>query len=127
MRHAIEDSATRVKQQMKKMMDRKVQAVHQRLDVFELWVIDRPAPTTDVSVFLKELASLRADIDTLLTPRETDLESAPTASTNDTMFDALFKDEIQPPTSSHHAGKHPRSSRASNDTEVGRACKRERQ
>jgi len=40
MRHAIEDSATRVEQRMEMMIDRKVQAVRQCFDAFELRVLD---------------------------------------------------------------------------------------
>jgi len=59
------------------MLDHKVQVVHQRLDAFELNVLERPAPTTDVSASWMELTSLRADLNTLLVPPDTKVESAP--------------------------------------------------
>uniref|UniRef100_M1DEE5 Uncharacterized protein n=1 Tax=Solanum tuberosum TaxID=4113 RepID=M1DEE5_SOLTU len=43
------------------------------------------------------------------------------------MLDALFGDEMPPPISSCHAGKRPRSIRASNNNETGRVSKRELQ
>uniref|UniRef100_M1DYY6 Integrase core domain containing protein n=1 Tax=Solanum tuberosum TaxID=4113 RepID=M1DYY6_SOLTU len=118
---------TRVEKRMEHMMDRKVQAVHQRLDAFELRVLERPAPTTNVSAFHMELASLRADLDTLLALPETEPNSAPTSSVDYTVLDALFGDEMPPHSSSRHHGMRPRSSRASDDTKAGRASKRERQ
>uniref|UniRef100_M1DIH2 Integrase core domain containing protein n=1 Tax=Solanum tuberosum TaxID=4113 RepID=M1DIH2_SOLTU len=110
---------------MENMMDQKVQAIHKRLDAFELRVLERPTPTTDVSAFRTELSSLQTDLDTLLAPPETEPESASTTSIDNMMLDALFGDEIRPPSSSRHAGKYPRSSRAIDDTEAGRVIKRE--
>uniref|UniRef100_M1DIG7 Integrase core domain containing protein n=1 Tax=Solanum tuberosum TaxID=4113 RepID=M1DIG7_SOLTU len=112
---------------MEQMMDRKVQAVHQHLDAFELRVLERPAPTIDVYAFRMDLASLQANLDALLALPEVEPESAPTAPIDDTVLDALIEDEMPPSDSSRHAGKHPRSSRTSDDTEAGRARKRERQ
>jgi len=41
------------------------------------------------------------------------------------MLDALFRDEMPPHASSCNAGKRPRSSRASDETEAGRSSKKE--
>uniref|UniRef100_M1E0X8 Integrase core domain containing protein n=1 Tax=Solanum tuberosum TaxID=4113 RepID=M1E0X8_SOLTU len=127
MQRVIEESPTRVEQLMEQMMDCKVQAVHQLLDAFELRVLEQPAPSTNVSAFRKELASLRADLDILLARPETKPESAPTTLVDDTVLDALLGDDMPPPSSSHRAGKSPRSSRDSEDTLAERARKRERQ
>uniref|UniRef100_M1DIZ9 Integrase core domain containing protein n=1 Tax=Solanum tuberosum TaxID=4113 RepID=M1DIZ9_SOLTU len=86
-----------------------------------------PAPTTNVSSFRMELASLRANLDTVLALPETEPKSASTAPVDNMVLDALFGDEMTPPTSSRHAGKLPRSSRAFDNTEVGRSSKRESQ
>lgn len=51
---------------MEHMMDRKIQANHKCLDGFELTVMLRHAPTIDVTTFQIELASLRADVVSLL-------------------------------------------------------------
>uniref|UniRef100_M1DGE0 Integrase core domain containing protein n=1 Tax=Solanum tuberosum TaxID=4113 RepID=M1DGE0_SOLTU len=66
MRKLIVDSEVRVKKRMEAKMDHKVQAVHKRLDAFELRVLERPAYTTDMSSFRIELASLRAVVDAIL-------------------------------------------------------------
>uniref|UniRef100_M1DEE0 Integrase core domain containing protein n=1 Tax=Solanum tuberosum TaxID=4113 RepID=M1DEE0_SOLTU len=95
MQNAIEESATRVGQQMEQMMD--------------------------------QLASLQANLDALLTPPETEPESTPTTPVDDMVLDTLIRDEMTPPTSSHHTGKLPHYGRTSNDIEAGRAHKRERQ
>uniref|UniRef100_M1DKX6 Integrase core domain containing protein n=1 Tax=Solanum tuberosum TaxID=4113 RepID=M1DKX6_SOLTU len=125
MKWVIDESATRVEQRMEQMMDRKVQVVHQRLDAFELRVLERPAPTTYVSFFQTELASLWANLDTLIAPPETEPASAPMTPIDNMMFDALFGDEMPPLTYSLHAEKRPHSSWASDDTETVRVSKRE--
>uniref|UniRef100_M1DM43 Integrase core domain containing protein n=1 Tax=Solanum tuberosum TaxID=4113 RepID=M1DM43_SOLTU len=66
MRKLIDESEERVEKRMEAKTDQQVQAVHKRLDAFELRVLERPAPTTDMSFFRTELASLRADVDTIL-------------------------------------------------------------
>ncbi|KAK4713471.1 hypothetical protein R3W88_019378 [Solanum pinnatisectum] len=125
MQCTIAEFEASMEQRMEHMMDQKVQAIHKHLDAFELRVLKRPTPTTYVSSFQTELASLWADLNTLLAAPETEPESAPTTPIDNTTLDALFRDEMQSPTSSHHVGKHPRSSRASDDTEAGRVSKRE--
>uniref|UniRef100_M1D9I3 Integrase core domain containing protein n=1 Tax=Solanum tuberosum TaxID=4113 RepID=M1D9I3_SOLTU len=106
---------------MEQMMDHKVQAIHQCLDAFELRILERPSPTTDFSAFRMELASLWADLDTLLAPLEIEAESAPTTPVDNTVLNALFRDEMLPPNSSRHAGKIPAP------VVLGRISKTERQ
>uniref|UniRef100_M1DW87 Integrase core domain containing protein n=1 Tax=Solanum tuberosum TaxID=4113 RepID=M1DW87_SOLTU len=120
MQRAIEESATRVDQRMEQMMDRKVQTMHEPLDTFELCVLEQPSPTTNISAFQTKFNSLCTDLDTLLAPLETEPESSPMESVDNTVFDALFGDEMPLSTSSRHAGNRRRSSRASDDTEAGR-------
>uniref|UniRef100_M1D9N3 Integrase core domain containing protein n=1 Tax=Solanum tuberosum TaxID=4113 RepID=M1D9N3_SOLTU len=72
-------------------------------------------------------ADLVADVEQMQAPLETKHESAPTTPVDNTVSDALFEDEMPPPASSRNAGKLPHSSRAYDDTEVGRVSKRERQ
>uniref|UniRef100_M1DEC9 Integrase core domain containing protein n=1 Tax=Solanum tuberosum TaxID=4113 RepID=M1DEC9_SOLTU len=92
---------------MEQMMYRKVQSIHQRLDAFEIRVLEQPAHTTDVSVFQTELASLRADLDALLARPETEPRSAPMTPVDNTMLDSLFGDEMPPTNLYHHVGKRP--------------------
>ncbi|KAG5580774.1 hypothetical protein H5410_051401 [Solanum commersonii] len=66
MRKLIAESEEKVEKRIEEKTNQKVQAVHKRLDAFELRVLERPAPTTDMSSFWTELASLRADVDTIL-------------------------------------------------------------
>ena len=44
----------------------KIRALHQRLDAFDLRVIERPSPTIDLITLQEVVASLRADITTYL-------------------------------------------------------------
>uniref|UniRef100_M1DL59 Integrase core domain containing protein n=1 Tax=Solanum tuberosum TaxID=4113 RepID=M1DL59_SOLTU len=80
---------------MEHMMDHKVQALNQPLDAFERRVLERPAPTTDVSGFKTELASLRADLDTLLDPPETERESAPISPTGAAQRAFIMDEELR--------------------------------
>uniref|UniRef100_M1DQA7 Integrase core domain containing protein n=1 Tax=Solanum tuberosum TaxID=4113 RepID=M1DQA7_SOLTU len=75
---------------MEAKMDQKVQAVHKRLNPFELRVLERPDPTTDISSFRTELASLRADVDAILATPAVELQAAPFALGDDTVLGALF-------------------------------------
>uniref|UniRef100_M1DJ26 Integrase core domain containing protein n=1 Tax=Solanum tuberosum TaxID=4113 RepID=M1DJ26_SOLTU len=112
-----------MERRMEGMMDRKVQAVNKRLDAFELRVLERPAPTIYLSFFQAELASLRADVDAILSTPTFEPQDAPTALADDTVHDALFsgtaEEEFAP---THTKGKRHRSSR----TEEEKAHKRHR-
>ncbi|KAK4723882.1 hypothetical protein R3W88_026661 [Solanum pinnatisectum] len=122
--HAIAESEARMEQRTKHMMDHKVQAVHKRLYAFESIVLQRLAPTDDVTTLRKEVESLCADIIGLLVPPETEPEFTPTAPIDNMVVDALFGDEMLLPISSRHAGKRPCSSQTSDDIEAWRAHKR---
>ncbi|KAK4733799.1 hypothetical protein R3W88_008060 [Solanum pinnatisectum] len=71
MQKSIAESEARMERRMETMMDQKVQAIHKRQHAFELRVIERPTPTTDLFSFQTELDSLRADLDAIIgTPSE---------------------------------------------------------
>uniref|UniRef100_M1DKP5 Integrase core domain containing protein n=1 Tax=Solanum tuberosum TaxID=4113 RepID=M1DKP5_SOLTU len=113
---------------MERIMEKKVQDVHKRLNAFELHVLESPASIVDVSTFQQELSSLYADIDTLLpTPPKTELESAPNAPVDELVMTALFGNDMPPPDSSHAAGKGPCFGRTSDGAEAQRLKKNERQ
>ncbi|KAK4737437.1 hypothetical protein R3W88_001134 [Solanum pinnatisectum] len=112
---------------MEHRMDQKVQAIHSRMDAFELRVLERPAPTVEVSTLKKELEGLHANIVVLLAPPETEPEYAPTTPGDDVMMSALFGDNMLPPDSSPIAGKRPCSGCTSDDVKAPRLRKRERQ
>ena len=108
---------------MEAMMDRKVLAVNKRLDAFELRVLERSAPATDLSTLQVDLASLRTDVDVILAAPSVETQAAPTALADDTVLEALFSgtaDEGPAPT--HAKGKRHRSHR----TEEEKAHKRQR-
>uniref|UniRef100_M1DH81 Integrase core domain containing protein n=1 Tax=Solanum tuberosum TaxID=4113 RepID=M1DH81_SOLTU len=63
---------------MEKLMDQNTQAVHKRMDVFELRVLERSTKTIDLATFQTELASIHADVDALLAPPESAPEASPT-------------------------------------------------
>uniref|UniRef100_M1DKD1 Integrase core domain containing protein n=1 Tax=Solanum tuberosum TaxID=4113 RepID=M1DKD1_SOLTU len=114
MQHSIKESETHKEQ----MIDRKIQEVHKRLDAFQLSVLERPAPTIDVTTFQTELASLRADIDALLSPTETVTEVEPVVEEDEVVMTALFGDIMPPLDPSYVAGKRHYSDHTSNTEEA---------
>ncbi|KAG5605840.1 hypothetical protein H5410_027332 [Solanum commersonii] len=90
MQNSIVEFEARMERRMEGMMDRKVQTVNKSLDAFELRVLERSAPTIDLSSLQAELASLRTDIDAILTAPTVEPQAAPTTLADDTMLDALF-------------------------------------
>ena len=90
MRKLNAESEERVGKRMEAKTDQKVQAVHKRLDAFELRVLERPALTTDMSSFRTELASLRADVDAILATPAVEPQATPFALGDDTVLGALF-------------------------------------
>ncbi|KAG5586154.1 hypothetical protein H5410_046588 [Solanum commersonii] len=66
MQKSIAKSEARVERLIEGMMDRKLQAVNNRLDAFELRVLERPAPAIDLSTLQADIASLRSDVETIL-------------------------------------------------------------
>ncbi|KAG5590369.1 hypothetical protein H5410_040883 [Solanum commersonii] len=66
MQKLIAKSEARVERRMEDMIDRKVQAVNNRLDAFELRVLERPTPAIDLSALQADIASLRSDVETIL-------------------------------------------------------------
>ncbi|WMV46721.1 hypothetical protein MTR67_040106 [Solanum verrucosum] len=103
MQRSIEES----KAPMERMMDAKIQAVHKRLDAFKLRVLERHAPTIDVTTFRMELARLRSDVDALLSPAETVSKTAPEV---EVVMTSLFGDTMPPLDPSCATGKRHRSS-----------------
>ncbi|KAK4713502.1 hypothetical protein R3W88_019409 [Solanum pinnatisectum] len=83
MQKSIAEFKARMEWRMETMMDQKVQAVHKLLDSFELRVLERPTPATDLSSFQTELKSLRADLDAIIATPIDEPESAPTALADD--------------------------------------------
>ncbi|WMV37857.1 hypothetical protein MTR67_031242 [Solanum verrucosum] len=109
---------------MEWMMDTKIQGVHKCLDAFELRVLESLAPTIDVTTFQTELARLRSDVDALLDPAKTVLETTHVDEADDVVMTTLFGDTMPPPDPSHVAGKHHRSSDHTFDTEEARRAKK---
>uniref|UniRef100_M1DFB2 Integrase core domain containing protein n=1 Tax=Solanum tuberosum TaxID=4113 RepID=M1DFB2_SOLTU len=111
---------------MEHMMDQKIEAVHKRLDAFEMRVLEGPpVPTIDVTTFQQELATLCADVAALLGPLETEPESSATAVEDNVLLTTLFDNVIPPPNSSCAAGKRHRSILTSDDAKVQRLRKNE--
>ena len=87
--------------------ERKIAEVHQRLDAFELCVLDRPVPPVDVSTLQAAIDNLRADIDTILDARVSESEAPSVEPAQDTALAALFAtSEIPPPPPREHAKRH---------------------
>ena len=100
MQKSIAESEAR----MERQMQRKIAEVNQRLDAFELRVLARPAPPVDVSTLQAAVASLRADIATILATRVS--ESVEPAE--DTVLAALFPTPDIPPSSPRESAKRRR-------------------
>ncbi|KAG5579575.1 hypothetical protein H5410_050202 [Solanum commersonii] len=77
MQKSIAESEARVERRMEDMMDRKVQAVNNRLDAFELRVLERPAPAIDLSALQADIASLRSDVEAILAAPAVEPQVAP--------------------------------------------------
>ena len=77
--------------------ERKIAEVHQRLDTFELRVLDRPAPQLDVSTLHAAVESLRADIDMILEARVPEYEAPSVDHVEDIVMAALFATSDIPP------------------------------
>ncbi|KAG5599179.1 hypothetical protein H5410_030549, partial [Solanum commersonii] len=90
MQKMIAESEARVERRMGDMMDRKVQAVNNRLDAFERRVLEQPAPAIDLSALQADIASLRSDVEAILAAPAVEPQVAPTALADDTVLDALF-------------------------------------
>uniref|UniRef100_M1DX87 Integrase core domain containing protein n=1 Tax=Solanum tuberosum TaxID=4113 RepID=M1DX87_SOLTU len=127
MRKLIAESEERVESRMEAKMDQKVQAVHKRLDAFELIVLERPVPTTDISSFWTELASLRADVHAILAIPAAEPHASPSALDDDTILGALFSgdDTDTQPKPARARDKRHRSSHKSDLTEEVKSSKRQ--
>uniref|UniRef100_M1DTE1 Integrase core domain containing protein n=1 Tax=Solanum tuberosum TaxID=4113 RepID=M1DTE1_SOLTU len=83
----------------------KIQVVHKWLDAFELRVLERPAPITDMSSFRTELASLWADVDAILATPTFKPQAEPSTLGDDNVLGALFSrddaEEQLEPTRAH--------------------------
>uniref|UniRef100_M1DQZ6 Integrase core domain containing protein n=1 Tax=Solanum tuberosum TaxID=4113 RepID=M1DQZ6_SOLTU len=90
MQKSIAESEARMEHRMEGMMDRKIQAVNKRLDAFELRVLERSAPATDISALQADLSSLRTDVDAILAAPSVETQASPTALADDTVLEALF-------------------------------------
>uniref|UniRef100_M1E0S7 Integrase core domain containing protein n=1 Tax=Solanum tuberosum TaxID=4113 RepID=M1E0S7_SOLTU len=123
MQKLIAESQARVERRMEGMMDRKVLAVNKRLDAFELRVLERSAPATDLSALQADIASLRTDVDAILAAPSVEAPAARTVLADDTVLDALFSGIAEEgPAPTHAKGKRHRSHR----TEEEKAQKRQR-
>uniref|UniRef100_M1DZL4 Integrase core domain containing protein n=1 Tax=Solanum tuberosum TaxID=4113 RepID=M1DZL4_SOLTU len=128
MRKLIAESEERVESRMEAKMDPKVQAVHNWLDAFELRVLERPAPTTNISSFRTELSSLRANVDTILSTPVVEPQAAPSALADDTVLGALFSgyDVDAQPEPARARGKRHQSIHKTELTKEEKASKRQR-
>uniref|UniRef100_M1DP88 Integrase core domain containing protein n=1 Tax=Solanum tuberosum TaxID=4113 RepID=M1DP88_SOLTU len=115
-------------QKMEAMMDRKVQAVNKRLDAFELRVLERSAPATDLSTLQADLASLRTDVDAILAAPSVETQAAPTAVADDTVVEALFSGTAEEgPAPTHAKGKRHRFYRIEEEKDHKRQFQHEKE
>ena len=93
MQKSITESEARLERKMQQFTERNIVEFNQRLDVFELRVLARPAPLVDVSTLQAAVDSLRANIDTILEARVPE----PVEPAEDTVLAALFATSELPP------------------------------
>uniref|UniRef100_M1DFE2 Integrase core domain containing protein n=1 Tax=Solanum tuberosum TaxID=4113 RepID=M1DFE2_SOLTU len=126
MQKSIAEFEARMERRMEGMMDRKVQAVNKRLDAFELRVLGRSAPTIDLFALQAELASLRTDVNAILSTPIVEPQAAPIALADDTVLDALFSGTTEEGLEPTHAkGKRHRSSRTEEEKDQKRQRRQE--
>uniref|UniRef100_M1DEL4 Integrase core domain containing protein n=1 Tax=Solanum tuberosum TaxID=4113 RepID=M1DEL4_SOLTU len=123
MQKSIVESEVRMDRRMETIIEQKVQAIHNGPNAFKFRVLARPDPVTNLSSIRTELDSLQANLDAIITPPIDKPEYAPTALANDTVFDALFSDDIAQPEPTRARGKRHHSSHISDTTEDARARK----
>lgn len=104
--------------------NKKIQAVHKFLDAFELWVISRPAPNSNLTHV--ELASLKADVNTILEIKATDQENTPNELAMDSMLNDLLIVYDEPLTEKHLRIKRNRSSHTTKVIDQTHAKNKER-
>ena len=102
--------------------ERKIAAVHHRLEAFELWVLAQPASPVDVTTLQAAVDSLRADINMILEARVPESEAPSVDPVEDTVLEALFATSEIPPHPPREHSKRPRG-RAEDEA---RARKKER-
>ena len=104
MQKSITESEECLERKMVLYTERKIAEVHQRLDIFELWVLARPAPPLDVLTLQDVVDSLRADIDMILEARVPESEAPSAEPAEETVMAALFAtSKITPPPLREHA------------------------
>ena len=108
MQKSIAEAEDWIDKKVAQQTERIIQAVHQRLDIFELRFLARPAPTIDFLTIQADVASLRADVDAISNMRMPKPEAAPAKLAQDTMLATLFTTTTTPP---HPAREHDKSYR----------------
>ena len=107
MQKSIAEAEDRIDKRVAQQTERKIQAVHQRLDEFELRVLACPAPTIDLTTLKKVVMSLRAKFNGILHMRGHECETEPIELAEDTVLDALFTTlNALPPETREHAKRH---------------------
>lgn len=96
MQKSIAEVEDRIKKQVAKSVEQQIQVVHKCLDAFELRVLSRQTPTTNLNTIQADFAILQANIGASLDIRGIEKESAPTDLAKDTVLEALFKVLVNP-------------------------------
>ena len=90
MKKSIAQAEDRIEEKVFQQMEWKIQAIHQRLDVFEQRVLARPAPTIYLTTVQEVVGSLQTDVDSIVEIRGPYRGTAPFELAEDTVLASLF-------------------------------------
>ena len=107
MQKSITEAEERIEKKMAPQTKRQIMQVHQHLNVFELRVLARPAPSLDLTTLQVVVASLRENMDAILDPRVPESEAPSTNPAEDTVMATLFSTTVAPsPQPCEHRKRH---------------------
>lgn len=107
MHKSIAEAADCIEKNMAQHTKRQIMVVHQCLDVFDLRVLARPAPSLDLTTLQVVVASLRENMDAILDPRVPESEAPSTNPAEDTVMATLFSTTVAPsPQPCEHRKRH---------------------
>ena len=109
MQKSIAEIEEKIEKKIAQPTERHIMEVHQRLDAFELRVLAWPAPTIDLTTLQAVVASLRADIDSIMEAQVPEFEPPSTKRAKDIVMATLFSTTDAPSAQPREHTKRHRS------------------